>query len=58
MASGFAIYLLIGSGKIEFTNPRIVADDAIALLIGLGTIDFKNSRLVAEDDRLALFVFS
>ena len=57
MAAGFAIALLIGSGKIYFTNSRLVAEDAIALLKGSGTIDFTNSRLVAEDYRLALFVF-
>ena len=58
MAAGFAIALLIGSGTIDFTNSRLVSEDAIALLIGSGKIDFTNSRLVAEDDRLALFVFS
>ena len=57
MAAGFAIALLIGSGTIDFTNYRLVAEDAIALLIDSGTIDFANSRLVAEDDCLALFLF-
>ena len=58
MAAGFAIYLLIGSGTIDFINSRLVAEYAIVLLIGSETIDFTNSRLVAEDDCLALFVFS
>ena len=57
MAAGFAIALLIGSGTIEFTNSRLVAEDAIALLIGSGTIEFTNYILGAEYDRLSLFVF-
>ena len=57
MAATILISSSIGSGTIDFTNSRLVAEDAISLLIGSGTIDFTNSRLVAEDDCLALFVF-
>ena len=42
MATVFEIALLIGSGTIDFTNSRLVAEDKIALLIGSGTIDWDN----------------
>ena len=58
MAAGFAIDLLIVSGKIDFKNSRLVAEYEISLLRGSRTIDFTNYRLNAEDDRLALFVIS
>ena len=52
VSPNISIALLIGSGTIDFTNSRLVAEDAIVLLIGSGEIDFTNFRLVAEGVRM------